>query len=507
MNSVLGAVDELCDIEQVREPGRPVETRYFHLEGTDLVLQEPETVVTAECDDGNFGSRGMFAGGCISRNDFLRSALITGMEIEQDLGVNPIKMGVIASTDGHFAMPGAVREDQWQGAVSGEVEVSERLKPGKLPSGIKGNPGGLAGVWAEENTRESVFDAMLRRETFGTSGPRIVPRFFGGWTLDPLSCERSDLVEHGYAQGVPMGGDLSGPPTPDSKPTFVLSALRDAGGLETPLQQLQVVKGWVDADGNRRFSVHVVAGSPDNGAGVDVTTGRRVGTGHNHLCGVYTDTDFDPELPAYYYLRAVENPSPRWSLLDCLRLDEKDRPAVCQDPDRQVIQEMAWSSPIWFTPDRPGLSPAAPPVTVEAILMTHDIDYRNRLRSMAIAGLCTLFLAVLAGCAGDESMDSVNDSSAAFQQRMINADSETQNWILHGRTFGEPRFSPLDKIDVDNVGDLQLAWYQDLPGARGQEATPLVVDGVMYTTSAWSHVLAFNAATGEQPLALRSRSA
>ena len=350
LNSVLGAADELCDIEQVRVPGQEVETRYFHLEGADLVMHDAQSMLTTDCGEGEFGTRGMFAAGCVSRNDFLRSALITGMEVEQEIGVNPVKMGVIASTDGHFGTPGAVQEDNWHGAVSGEVTISERLKPGKLPSGIKGNPGGLAGVWAEENSRDAIFDAMVRRETFGTSGPRIVPRFFGGWDLDAESCGRSDMVEHGYAQGVPMGGDLPALPAPDRRPSFVLAAQRDAGGLETPLQQLQIIKGWIDADGQRRYAVHTVAGSPENGAGVNVSTGKRYGTGHDSLCAVFTDTDFDPEQPAFYYLRAVENPSPRWSLLDCLKLDEADRPAVCEDSSKHVIQEMAWSSPIWFNP-------------------------------------------------------------------------------------------------------------------------------------------------------------
>lgn len=353
LNSVLGAVDELCDIEQVRVLGQNVTTRYFHLEGADLVIHDPESSRTSECEEGEVGSRGMFAGGCVSRNDFLRTALITGLELEQEIDVNPLKMGIIASTDGHFGTPGAVQENKWHGAASGEVSADERLKPGKLPTGIKGNPGGLAGVWSEENSRDAIFDAMMRRETFGTSGPRIAPRFFGGWDLDADSCSRPDMIEHGYAHGVPMGGDLHRPPAPDQKPKFLLSAHRDIGGQMTPLQQLQVIKGWVDADGKRRYTVHTVAGTADNGAGVNVTTGKRYGKGHDSLCGVFTDEGFDPELPSFYYLRAVENPSPRWSLLDCLKRHKDDRPAVCQDPTKQIIQEMAWSSPIWFTPEHP----------------------------------------------------------------------------------------------------------------------------------------------------------
>ena len=144
---------------------------------------------------------------------------------------------------------------------------------------------------------------------------------------------------------------LPSAPQAGANPVFVLAAQRDAGGLETPLQQIQIIKGWVDAEGQRRYEVHTVAGTPDNGARVDVSTGQRYGEGHDSLCGVFVDQDFDPDLPAYYYLRAVENPSPRWSLLDCLKLDESERPAVCGEPRRQVIQEMAWSSPIWYRPE------------------------------------------------------------------------------------------------------------------------------------------------------------
>ncbi len=350
LSSVLGAADELCDIEQVRILGKTSQARNFHLEGADLVLHKPEDAPTTECAKDELGGLGMFAGGCISRNDFLRTALLSGMEEQQEIGLNPVKMGVIASTDGHTGTPGDVAENAWRGAVTGEMTILKRLKPGTLPSGIKGNPGGLAGVWAVENSRDAIFDAMQRRETFGTSGPRISPRFFGGWAIDANSCNRPDMVEHGYASGVPMGGDLPSAPSKGKSPAFILAAQSDAGDHATPLQQLQIIKGWIDAGGKQHYKVHTVAGSADNGAGVDTSTGQRYGDGHASLCAVFEDQEFDPEMPSYYYLRAVENPSPRWSLLDCLKLDEVDRPAVCQETSKHVIQEMAWSSPIWYTP-------------------------------------------------------------------------------------------------------------------------------------------------------------
>ena len=236
------------------------------------------------------------------------------------------------------------------GYVTGEMELEDRLKPGTLPSGILGNPGGLAGVWAEENSRDAIFDAMQRREVFGTSGPRIVPRFFGGWAFDAGSCEMIDMVSDAYDRGVPMGSDLPARPDDAARPTFIVSALKDPAADAAPLQQLQVIKGWVTEAGIPHFKVHGVAGNRDNGAGVNVADGSRHGEGNASLCAVFKDEDFDPARPAYYYLRVVENPSPRWSLLDCLKYDTSERPEVCEDSSRHIIQEMAWTSPIWYSP-------------------------------------------------------------------------------------------------------------------------------------------------------------
>ncbi|MGI9322311.1 MAG: DUF3604 domain-containing protein [Pseudomonadales bacterium] len=351
LNSVLGAVDELCDIEQVRIFGEISKGEDYRLKGAELVLQPLMSELVEDCGDDS-GSLGIYGGGCVSRNDFLRSALLTGLEQEQRIGLNPVKLGVVASTDNHTGIPGNVAEDNWHGAVGGELTTQQRLMPGRLPTGSRGNPGGLAGVWAVENSRDAIFEAMVRRETFGTSGPRITPRFFGGWNYAKDSCDLPNMIEQGYAKGVPMGGDM--PPLPASrrKPTFIAAANRDPIDTATPLQKLQVIKGWIDDAGKAHTQVYTIAGSPNNNAGVDVTTGRRFGAGHNGLCAVFEDTDFEPSQPAFYYLRAVENPSPRWSLLDCLSLPEPERPEVCSDPAKQVIQEMAWSSPIWYTPNQ-----------------------------------------------------------------------------------------------------------------------------------------------------------
>lgn len=348
--SVLAAPDELCDVEAVRVVGQEEQYATRQLNGSELVMGVA-TETTAECAPGEVGGNGMLGAGCVDATDYHRSGLLVGLEEEQATGVNPVKMGVIGSTDTHTATPGAAVEDDWRGAVSGEATPAERLQPGLLTSNIDGNPGGLAGVWAVENSRDAIFDAMLRREVFGTSGPRIVPRFFAGWSFDDNLCDASDLVAVGYAEGVPMGGDLTSPPSPDSKPVFVANALRDPADSATPLEQLQLIKGWIDADGNRRSEVITIAGGKNAEAGVDLSTGKAYGDGHNSLCAVFTDADFDPNVPAYYYTRAVENPTARWSVHDCLAIPEAERPAVCTDGSYpSVIQEMAWTSPIWYAP-------------------------------------------------------------------------------------------------------------------------------------------------------------
>ena len=342
LSTVFGEPDELCDVEAVRVMGRE--------EVFNTLDQTEQRMVTTECAPGENGSAGMVGAGCVARSDYVRSALLEGLEEEMATGLNPAKLGIIASTDTHTATPGAVSERNWEGHVSVESTPEERLQPGLLTSGIDGNPGGLAGVWAVENSRDAIFDAMKRREVFGTSGPRIKPRFFGGWNFSANLCDQADLLEQAYTGGVPMGGDLPETAT-GAAPSFLAFAARDPADGAGLLQQLQLIKGWIDADGTGRNQVIPIAGSPDNGASVDPVTGEQSGDGHDSLCTVYRDKDFDPGLHAYYYLRVVENPSLRWSVHDCLRLAPEARPAVCSDGSYpQAIQEMAWTSPIWYRP-------------------------------------------------------------------------------------------------------------------------------------------------------------
>ena len=288
---------------------------------------------------------------------FVREVLTEGLIQESRIGENPFKLGIIGATDTHLAAPGMVDEDQHRGHAAGTAEARYGDLP--FPDRADFNPGGLGVLWAEENSRDALFEAMRRREAYGTSGPRITVRFFGGWNYSADLCEKSNFVSEGYAGGVPMGGDL--PPRGVAKaPRFAVWGLRDPGGNGTPttaLQRIQIIKGWVQ-DGKAQEQVYEVAGDPDNGADVDTKTCKPRGQGFEKLCQVWTDPDFNPLVPAFYYARVVENPSCRWSTWRC-----NAQGVVCSDPatvtrelsaccDPDVptsIQERAWTSPIWYT--------------------------------------------------------------------------------------------------------------------------------------------------------------
>lgn len=287
---------------------------------------------------------------------FLRESLREGLRQQQKIGVNPFKLGFIASTDTHIGAPGAVSETSFLGH-GGAGEPAGDEVPAGLPDDLEFNPGGLAVLWAEQNNRDSLFEAMRRREAYGTSGPRITLRFFGGWNYSAGLCESPDFAARGYAGGVPMGGDLPRPSSITAAPQFAVAALKDPDGRD--LQRVQIIKGWIDGDGAGHETVYEVAGNPNNGASVDTTTCMERGQGFTNLCQVWRDPDFSPGKPAYYYARVVENPSCRWSQRICIAngVDCKDPSTIgegleacCSDEHRPVIQERAWSSPIWYTP-------------------------------------------------------------------------------------------------------------------------------------------------------------
>ena len=219
----------------------------------------------------------------------------------------------------------------------------------------------MAVLWAQENSRDALFDALRRKETYGTSGPRIISRFFAGWDYPEDLCESPDLVQHAYANGVPMGGELDAAPE-DAAPRFVVFANQDAGtpdNLGTPLQRIQIIKGWIDETGTPKERVIDVAGNAKNGASVDISTCQTSGAGYAKLCTVWRDDQFSPLEQAYYYSRVVENPTCRWSQRICAAngVDCGNPKTVgdglegcCAADHQPVVQERAWSSPVWYKP-------------------------------------------------------------------------------------------------------------------------------------------------------------
>jgi hypothetical protein len=327
---VLGGSDEQCDFEKL-----------WYSE------QAP-----ADCEEGT--GKGALAGqGCQSRLDFLRYALIEGLREADRIGANPFKLGFIGSTDTHNANPGDTEESSFDGwAGISDDEPQERLMGGRRGLGSGGsNPGGLVGAWAEENSRDALFDAFQRRETFATSGTRIEPRFFGGFGFDATWCSDPELVKKAYAQGVPMGSDLTpAPGAPVTAPAFLVTATRDAGSatLRThPLERIQVIKGWAGEDGEIHQAVYDVAGKRVESA-LDLAS-CEAPAGSDQLCGVWRDPDFRPGQRAVYYARVLEVPSCRWTTLQCNALPADQRPPGCSDPAiPKAIQERAWTSPIWY---------------------------------------------------------------------------------------------------------------------------------------------------------------
>jgi hypothetical protein len=330
LSGVIGASDEQCDFEKDPRP-------------------------FADCGDG-VGFAGVARAGCFSRRDFARGILLAGLKEDARIGVNPYRVGLIASTDTHNGTPGMVAEDGFVGHRGLDDDTpADQLGNGILtPGGIQFSPGGLVGVWAEENSRPAVFDALRRKEVFGTSGPRIAPRFFGGFDLPAGLCSDPNMIATAYAAGVPMGELLPPAPGGPAAPSFLVTALRDAGTVLKPgtkLQRLQVIKGWTDANGDAHQEVFEVAGNPNNGADVDLDTCVPSGPGFDSLCAVWTDPAFDPTQHAFYYVRAIENPTCRWNTVMCNGLAPPDRPPACTDPDvAKTIQERAWTSPIWYRP-------------------------------------------------------------------------------------------------------------------------------------------------------------
>ena len=291
-----------------------------------------------------------------SRQNFVRDAIIQGLAWQQSLGVNPFHYGFVGGSDSHNGTPGNTAEDNFIAGGHGVADATvDRRRKGAIGGWIKGkdqNPGTLTGVWAGQNTREEIWDALQRRETFATSGTRIRVRFFGGAGLAGKGGDPVALVKNGYARGVPMGGTL---PASSKRPTFTVHAMKDPDGAN--LDRIQIIKGWVDAGGGHHEKIVDVAWSggrkrgadgqlPGVGNTVDTKTAAYTNSiGSPELVGHWTDDEFDPKQYALYYARVIEIPTPRWSTFDAVRAG---LPLLEGVP--ATIQERAWTSPIWYAP-------------------------------------------------------------------------------------------------------------------------------------------------------------
>lgn len=285
---------------------------------------------------------------------FLREVLKEGLELEQSLGTNPFRFGFIGSTDTHLGAAGAISESGFPGHGGAGIPAGEEVPPG-LPDLLEYSPGGMAVLWAEENTRESLFKAMQRREAYATSGPRILTRFFGGSKLPRDMCQSKNFAQTGYELGVPMGAQLDSSEG-QSAPRFAVLAAKDADSHG--IERIQIIKGWLDEDGARQEAVYDVVESA-NQATIDEDTCVVSGSSAAELCGVWEDPEFNPDELAYYYSRVLESPRCRWSQQICVA-----RGVDCDNPDtiteglenccvashRKVIRERAWASPVWYRP-------------------------------------------------------------------------------------------------------------------------------------------------------------
>ena len=285
----------------------------------------------------------------IPTHSYARSALKLGLGKEAELGVNPFKFGMIGSTDSHTALATADQGNFW-GKMPGNEPSRNRAV-----TGWNYSASGYAAVLAVENTREALFAAMRRREVYASTGPRMTVRFFGGWDYAAADAERPDLASVGYAKGVPMGGDLA--EAPEGKaPRFLVRAVKDPDGAN--LDRVQVIKGWRDENGElheRIYNVALSDGRTENANGEAEAVGSTVDVrdasynnsiGDPELAVVWTDPDFNRDELAFYYLRVLEIPTPRWTAYDAKFYGLKDLP----DEIPMIIQERAYTSPIWYTP-------------------------------------------------------------------------------------------------------------------------------------------------------------
>ena len=314
-------------------------------------------------DFGNAGAPTTPKDNSMLQYEYARGALKWGLKHEQNLGVNPFKLGLAGGTDTHVSLS-TTREENFFGKLPNLLPGPKRTEEAMVMK-ADGTPAvfswqtsasGLTAVWARENTRESLFDALNRKEVYATTGTRIRVRVFAGWDFQAEDVERSDFAEQGYARGVPMGSDLPAAQTEGEAPALMIRAVRDPDGAN--LDRVQIIKGWVDSKGEMQERIYDVAVSDGREIGKDGRCEEPVGNtvdvgtatytnsiGDSLLMAHWKDPDFDPAERAFYYVRVIEIPTPRWPAYDAVRLG-----ASIADEVDMIIQDRAYTSPIWYTP-------------------------------------------------------------------------------------------------------------------------------------------------------------
>ncbi len=369
-----GNISNSLMFEPVDSEGNPFDVRYAKRRQLNEIATEIHQVKSSSDTHPTLSPNDEFAdfellfNGLIGTNDpvvisridygFVRQALANGLQIEDKIGVNPFKFGIVAGADAHTAL--SINEEF---NFSGPHNTFDDTPKKRVETGINStgaapialSSAGTTVVWADENTRPAIFDALKRKESYGTSGTLIRLRFFGGWEYEKDLLNDPEFVKIAYLNGVPMGGDLPEKPGVAKAPTFIVQALKDpeSGNLD----RIQIIKVWYDRDHPREKVYDVVWA--DNRV-IDPKTGKLPAVGNtvnvkkatytnnigdSQLSAVWTDPDFDPKLRAVYYVRVLEIPTPRWSTYDCAKLGIPIPEGIPAS-----IQERAWSSPIWYTP-------------------------------------------------------------------------------------------------------------------------------------------------------------
>jgi len=416
-------------------------------------------------------------------------------------GYNPYKGGVVGASDSHNTGVPYRQENFFGGHASLDGNIKERMA-GHLFAGLDTrleNPAGLAGVWAEENTRESIFNAMQRKETFGVSGPHIKVRFFGGWQYTADMIESADWVKTGYAKGVPVGGDLPSASGGAKAPTFMLWAVKDptSGNLD----RIQIVKGWSQS-GQSFEKIYDVVWAGDRKADkwsgrvpaiqstVDIDNASYTNSvGSVELKKVWTDPDFDPNLNAFYYARALEIPTPRWTTIQAHELGIPPPGAI-----PATVQERAWTSPIWYTPTAEASKAAKHSPTVKELkskgaVALNDAQLKELIvdKSVWVQNTVTGEKFKVVSSASGKKLPSAHSAITGEQIKAEPpkkltpidpgyvtsqfAENQGERVIYHVGT-GKPAATPSD------VGDVALGGYLGIPTPyyinNGKIVTPLV---------------------------------